>query len=223
MCANLGDLYARSFVTFLFIFIPLQNNSRQDSIDELCLKEEALKQRDEMVTCLLEELVKVRQGLAESEDTIRSLKTKIEELEEDKKTLRETTPDNSVAHLQDELIASKLREAEATLSLKDLKQRVQELNTQWQKQLQVSYCRYNQKLSVVHKRFFLSPKKEHRNDNLQAPDSTPKKLLFWDTSKSNDTQKLEEELMTTRIREMETLTELKELRLKVRKFQIVWH
>lgn len=91
-----------------------------------------------MVTCLLEELVKVRQGLAESEDTIRSLKTKIEELEEDKKTLRETTPDNSVAHLQDELIASKLREAEATLSLKDLKQRVQELNTQWQKQLQVS-------------------------------------------------------------------------------------
>ncbi|XP_037028411.1 ecotropic viral integration site 5 ortholog isoform X3 [Bradysia coprophila] len=168
------------------------NNSRQDSIDELCLKEEALKQRDEMVTCLLEELVKVRQGLAESEDSIRSLKTKIEELEEDKKTLRETTPDNSVAHLQDELIASKLREAEATLSLKDLKQRVQELNTQWQKQLQ-----------------------EHRNDNLQAPDSTPKKLLFWDTSKSNDTQKLEEELMTTRIREMETLTELKELRLKV--------
>lgn len=118
-----------------------QNNSRQDSIDELCLKEEALKQRDEMVTCLLEELVKVRQGLAESEDTIRSLKTKIEELEEDKKTLRETTPDNSVAHLQDELIASKLREAEATLSLKDLKQRVQELNTQWQKQLQVSFNR----------------------------------------------------------------------------------
>lgn len=129
-------------INIAVISIPFQNNSRQDSIDELCLKEEALKQRDEMVTCLLEELVKVRQGLAESEDTIRSLKTKIEELEEDKKTLRETTPDNSVAHLQDELIASKLREAEATLSLKDLKQRVQELNTQWQKQLQVrkNYC-----------------------------------------------------------------------------------
>lgn len=101
------------------------------------MKEEALKQRDEMVSCLLEELVKVRQNLAESEDLVRSLKTKIEELEEDKKTLRETTPDNSVAHLQDELIASKLREAEASLSLKDLKQRVQELNTQWQRHLQV--------------------------------------------------------------------------------------
>lgn len=155
------------------------------------MKEEALKQRDEMVTCLLEELVKVRQGLAESEDSIRNLKTKVQELEEDKKRLRETTTDNSVAHLQDELIASKLREAEASLSLKDLKQRVQELSSQWQRQLQ-----------------------EHRNDG-QAPDSTPKKLLFWESSKSNECQKLEEELMTTRIREMETLTEVKELRLKV--------
>lgn len=44
--------------------------------------------------------------------------------------------------------------------------------------------------------------------------STPKKLLFWE-NRSNETQKLEEELMTTRIREMETLTEVKELRLKV--------
>ncbi|XP_053948449.1 ecotropic viral integration site 5 ortholog isoform X1 [Anastrepha ludens] len=173
-----------------------KNNSRQSSIDELCMKEEALKQRDEMVSCLLEELVKVRQSLAESEDQIRNLKSKIEELEEDKKTLRETTPDNSVAHLQDELIASKLREAEASLSLKDLKQRVQELSTQWQRQLQ-----------------------ENKNDHSQQPvDSTPKKLLtnFFDNSKSNEhTQRLEEELMTTRIREMETLTELKELRLKV--------
>lgn len=59
-----------------------QNNSRQNSFDELIMKEEALKQRDEMVSCLLEELVKVRQGLAESEDVIRNLKTKIQELEE---------------------------------------------------------------------------------------------------------------------------------------------
>lgn len=161
------------------------------------MKEEALKQRDEMVSCLLEELVKVRQGSAESEDQIRNLKAKVEELEEDKKTLRETTPDNSVAHLQDELIASKLREAEASLSLKDLKQRVQELSTQWQRQLA----------------------ENQRNEHSTASvDSTPKKLLtnFFDNSKSTEhTQKLEEELMTTRIREMETLTELKELRLKV--------
>lgn len=176
--------------------MKLQNNSRQSSIDELCMKEEALKQRDEMVSCLLEELVKVRQSLAESEDTIRNLRVKIEELEEEKKTLQEITPDNCVAHLQDELIASKLREAEASLSLKDLKQRVQELSTQWQRQLQENRAEHNAQAQV---------------------DSTPKKLLtnFFDTSKANEMQKLEEELMTTRIREMETLTELKELRLKV--------
>uniref|UniRef100_A0A1B0B752 Rab-GAP TBC domain-containing protein n=1 Tax=Glossina palpalis gambiensis TaxID=67801 RepID=A0A1B0B752_9MUSC len=187
---------ANEEVRGLSLRLQENNNSRQSSLDELCMKEEALKQRDEMVSCLLEELVKVRQSLAESEDQIRSLKGKIEELEEDKKTLRETTPDNSVAHLQDELIASKLREAEASLSLKDLKQRVQELSTQWQRQLQ-----------------------EQRNDHNSHPvDSTPKKLLtnLFDSSKSNEhAQKLEEELMTTRIREMETLTELKELRLKV--------
>jgi hypothetical protein len=88
------------------------------------------------------------------------------------------------------LIASKLREAEASLSLKDLKQRVQELSAQWQRQLQ-----------------------EQKNEAQNT--ETPKKILFWETSKSNEHQKLEEELMTTRIREMETLTELKELRLKV--------
>ncbi|KPU75411.1 uncharacterized protein Dana_GF22394, isoform C [Drosophila ananassae] len=190
---------ANEEVRGLSLRLQENNNSRQSSIDELCMKEEALKQRDEMVSCLLEELVKVRQGLAESEDQIRNLKAKVEELEEDKKTLRETTPDNSVAHLQDELIASKLREAEASLSLKDLKQRVQELSTQWQRQLAE-----NQR------------SESERTTN--AVDSTPKKLLtnFFDSSKSSEhTQKLEEELMTTRIREMETLTELKELRLKV--------
>lgn len=183
---------ANEEIRALSLRLQENNNSRQSSIDELCMKEEALKERDEMVSCLLEELVKVRQGLAESEDIIRNLKAKIEELEEDKKTLREITPDNSVAHLQDELIASKLREAEASLSLKDLKQRVQELSSQWQRQLQ-----------------------EQKSENNQSSDLTPKKLLFWDTSKSHEVQKLEEELMTTRIREMETLTELKELRLKV--------
>jgi hypothetical protein len=57
---------------------------------------------------------------------------------QDKKTLRESTPDNSVAHLQEELIAVKLREAEANLSLKDLRQRVGELSQHWQRHLQVS-------------------------------------------------------------------------------------
>jgi hypothetical protein len=51
--------------------------------------------------------------------------------------LREAVVDNSVAHLQEELIAVKLREAEANLSLKELRQRVNEIDSQWQKHLQV--------------------------------------------------------------------------------------
>lgn len=51
--------------------------------------------------------------------------------------MRESVVDNSVAHLQEELIAVKLREAEANLSLKELRQRVKEIDAQWQKHLQV--------------------------------------------------------------------------------------
>lgn len=56
---------------------------------------------------------------------------------------------------------------------------------------------------------------EHRSAQpAPAADSTPKKLLFWE-NRGHETQRLEEDLMTTRIREMEALTEVKELRLKV--------
>lgn len=114
-----------------------QHTSRQSSIEEITLKQEQLQQREEMIECLQEELVKVRLREAENDALIRDLRSRIHELEEDKKTLREITPDNSVAHLQEELIAVKLREAEANLSLKDLRQRVSELSNQWQRHLQV--------------------------------------------------------------------------------------
>ncbi|XP_065160429.1 ecotropic viral integration site 5 ortholog isoform X2 [Atheta coriaria] len=168
-----------------------QQSSRQSSLEEMSLKSEQLQQRESMIQCLQDELVKVRLREAENDVLVRDLRARIHELEEDKKTLREITPDNSVAHLQEELIAVKLREAEANLSLKDLRQRVSELSSQWSRHLQ----EHKQESSTV-------------NDAL----STPKKLLWGNR---NETQKLEEELMTTRIREMETLTEVKELRLKV--------
>lgn len=113
-------------------------------MEEMSLKQEQLQQREEMIECLQEELVKVRLREAENDALIRDLRARIHELEEDKKTLRETTPDNSVAHLQEELIAVKLREAEANLSLKDLRQRVSELSAQWQRHLQVSVSLFRQ-------------------------------------------------------------------------------
>ncbi|KAK3921271.1 Ecotropic viral integration site 5-like protein [Frankliniella fusca] len=182
---------AQEELSKLSMMMEETHNSAQSSMDEISLKREMLTQKEEMIECLQEQLVKVRLREAENEATIRDLRSRMQELEEDKKTLRESTVDNSVAHLQEELIAVKLREAEANLSLKDLRQRVTELSAQWQRHLQ-----------------------EHRVEANPPPDSTPKKLLFWD-NRSADTQRLEEELMTTRIREMDTLTEVKELRLKV--------
>ncbi|XP_019864834.1 ecotropic viral integration site 5 ortholog isoform X2 [Aethina tumida] len=193
---------ANEKIRSLSLMMEETHTSRQSSIEEITLKQEQLQQREEMIQCLQEELVKVRLREAENDALIRDLRSRIHELEEDKKTLREITPDNSVAHLQEELIAVKLREAEANLSLKDLRQRVSELNQQWQRHLQ-----------------------EQRQDNSNSSNdalSTPKKLLFWE-NRHNETQKLEEELMTTRIREMETLTEVKELRLKVMELETQVH
>uniref|UniRef100_V5I966 TBC1 domain protein n=1 Tax=Anoplophora glabripennis TaxID=217634 RepID=V5I966_ANOGL len=189
---------ANEKIRSLSLMMEETHTSRQSSMEEITLKQEQLQQREEMIECLQEELVKVRLREAENDALIRDLRSRIHELEEDKKTLREITPDNSVAHLQEELIAVKLREAEANLSLKDLRQRVSELSNQWQRHLQLSYLQ------------------EHKQEPTSSSDahSTPKKLLFWE-NRHNETQKLEEELMTTRIREMETLTEVKELRLKV--------
>ncbi|XP_026676157.1 ecotropic viral integration site 5 ortholog-like [Diaphorina citri] len=183
---------AQEEIRHLRSLVEANHNSCQSSMDEASLSKEKLTQREEMIKCLQDELVKVRLTVAESDALVRDLRARIEELEEEKKTLRESTVDNSVAHLQEELIAVKLREAEANLSLKDLKQSVAELNAAWLKHLQ-----------------------ERKPDPAPAPDSTPKKignLLNWN---STETQRLEEDLMSTRLREMEAVTELKQLRLKV--------
>ncbi|XP_072154038.1 ecotropic viral integration site 5 ortholog isoform X3 [Bemisia tabaci] len=183
---------AQEEIRNLSLMIEQNNTSCQSSLEEVTAKRELLTQKEDMIHCLQAELVKVRLREAENEVLIRDLRDRIQELEEDKKRLRETVVDNSVAHLQEELIAVKLREAEANLSLKELRQRVTELNMQWQKHLQ-----------------------ERKLDPPPPPDSTPKKigqLIGWN---SQETQKLEEELMTSRLREMEAVSELKELRLKV--------
>ncbi|XP_026329039.1 ecotropic viral integration site 5 ortholog isoform X2 [Hyposmocoma kahamanoa] len=177
-----------------------ENNSRQSSLEDHHTESGSAK-GEELARCLQRELVRARLHAAEREAAERELTARITELENENKSLRRQRVDNNVAHLQDELIAVKLREAEANLSLKDLRQRVSELSESWQRHLQ-----------------------EHRQEAAPPPVqsnvvsdimATPKKLLRAWEGRSTDVQKLEEELMSTRIREVETLTELKELRLKV--------
>lgn len=196
---------ANERIRSLSMMMEETHTSRQNSIEENSLKEEQLQQRDSMIACLQEELVKVRLREAENDVLIRDLRGKCSELEEDKKSLREVPPPNSIAHLQEELIAVKLREAEANLSLKDLTQKIGELKIQCQKH-------------------FNDQRQESLNNPVNDALSTPKKLLgnLWE-SKREENQKLEEELITTKIRELESLSEAKELRLKVMELETQVH
>lgn len=109
---------AREEVRSLSLVLEQNALSRESSLDEILTRQEALTLQEDMIQLLQEELVRVRLHDAENDALIKELRGRIQELEQDKKTLRESTPDNSVAHLQEELIAVKLREAEANLSLK---------------------------------------------------------------------------------------------------------
>ena len=50
--------------------------------DELSLKSEIIRQKEEMISCLQDELIKVRLREAENEESIRNLGGKVSELEE---------------------------------------------------------------------------------------------------------------------------------------------
>ena len=54
------------------------------------------------------------------------------------KLLKDQPPEDPVAALQEELAASKVREAEAVLALKELQQTVADLNVMWKRHLEVS-------------------------------------------------------------------------------------
>lgn len=96
---------------------------------------EVMKQKEEMIHCLQDELIKERLREAENEEKIRNLLTKVLDIEMENKRLRETVPENEVASLQEHLAAAKLREAEANLALKELRSKVAELSGMWQKHL----------------------------------------------------------------------------------------
>jgi len=172
------------------------NNGPNVSItkEHLEEKKELLSQKEDMINCLKEELFKARLQVSEYEDKIKKLHETILIIEQERKKQREDIPENNVANLQEELAASKLREAEANLALKDLRTKVGELNIMWQKHIKLS----------------------EGSENINEMPSTPKKILgsFLENGWGSHTKK-EEELMTLRLKEVEGIAELKELRLKV--------
>lgn len=107
-----------------------------------------------------------------------------------------------MASLQEELAAAKLREAEANLALKDLKAKVAELSSMWKKHLQ-QRAEADSEASA-----------SSAGSSMAVP-STPKKLLGSFLEGKSEVARLEEELMTARLIEVESEAELKASRLKV--------
>lgn len=175
--------------------VIVESHTIIDPDEEAASRAELLKQKEEMIICLQEELIKVRLREAENEETIRKLSEKVSELEEENKKLHESVPENEVASLQEELAAVKLREAEANLALKDLKAKVSELSGMWQKHLKRSEAA---KLEAN-----------------EAPPSTPKKLFGSLLEGKSEAARLEEELLTARMKDVECQAELKDQRLKL--------
>ena len=62
---------------------------------------------------------------------IEDLHILIQDLESANKRLREDEPSEGIAGLQEELISVKMREAESSLALKEMRQRMAELEQQW--------------------------------------------------------------------------------------------
>ena len=115
---------------------------------------EVMKQKEEMIHCLQDELIKERLREAENEEKIRNLLSKVLDIEMENKKLRETVPENEVASLQEQLAAAKLREAEANLALKELRSKVAELSGMWQKHLKrkslVRKSKFYKMYSIAH-------------------------------------------------------------------------
>lgn len=52
-------------------------------------------------------------------------------MESANKRLKESSPDGGIAAIQEELIRVKMREAEASLSLKEMRQRLADMQQEW--------------------------------------------------------------------------------------------
>ncbi|CAB4055650.1 EVI5 [Lepeophtheirus salmonis] len=183
----------------------VESSSKPSSMEEeVFLKSEIIKQKEEMISCLQDELIKRRK----------------------KKKLREIIPENEVASLQEELAASKLREAEAQLALKDLRISVTELQGLWTKHLK---RRADEKANDPDSSSFRSGFNINSNGDVVSSNttssitmpSTPKKLLgtlldpVGVVNAKSEAARLEEELMTSRLVEVEGQAQIKTLELQV--------
>lgn len=85
----------------------------------------------EHIHSLQQEIIETHHSKLELENIIRELKLRIHDLESTNYRLKEASPDNEIATIQEELIRVKMREAESSLSLKEMRQRLAEIEQYW--------------------------------------------------------------------------------------------
>ncbi|KRY39358.1 Ecotropic viral integration site 5 -like protein [Trichinella spiralis] len=115
------------------------------------------------------------------------------------KRLKEAPPDNCVASIQEDLIAVKMREAEANLSLKEVRQKLVDLSNDWKLHTAMELPEPLEGL-------------EKRPVVVKEQACTPARM-----------KELEDLLMGVRIREAETLGQLKEMRQRVMELETLNH
>ncbi|KRY23585.1 Ecotropic viral integration site 5 -like protein, partial [Trichinella patagoniensis] len=146
-----------------------------------------------------QELMQSQVRETDQELLIKELKNRINELETANKRLKEAPPDNCVASIQEDLIAVKMREAEANLSLKEVRQKLVDLTNDWKLHTAMELPEPLEGL-------------EKRPVVVKEQACTPARM-----------KELEDLLMGVRIREAETLGQLKEMRQRVMELETLNH
>ncbi|GMT32799.1 hypothetical protein PFISCL1PPCAC_24096, partial [Pristionchus fissidentatus] len=186
----------------------------------------------EHIHSLQQELIERVNKQADAENTMRDLKQRMQELELANKRLREHEPEEGIAGLQEELISVKMREAEAALSLKEIRQRLAELEQHWAKYIHMRTFDPSAIPSSDSTSAPSSPTGEHTPGCEKPAQSSPPTLTSARAKLAKFTatimggggegenngvsvRELEDQLMGVRIKEADTLAELKEMRQKV--------
>ncbi|KRZ52927.1 Ecotropic viral integration site 5 -like protein [Trichinella nativa] len=183
--------------------------------------------------CMIEHIQTLQQELMQSqvretdqELLIKELKNRINELETANKRLKEAPPDNCVASIQEDLIAVKMREAEANLSLKEVRQKLVDLSNDWKSKRysgnffqREAYIEREWTTMCCHFQLHTAMELPEPLEGLEKRPVVVKEQACTPARM----KELEDLLMGVRIREAETLGQLKEMRQRVMELETLNH
>ncbi|KAF7638887.1 Rab-GAP TBC domain-containing protein [Meloidogyne graminicola] len=174
---------------------------------------------------LQQELIETHSKKADLESEVREQKQRINELESANKRFKECPPEGGIAAIQEELIRVKMREAESSLSLKEMRQKLGEFEQQWLSYIQLRGITNFSQITSTRERIAKitatiigavgSSSSNGGNNNNTIENS--ENLEGWSQ------RELEDNFIGLRIKEADTLAELKEMRQKLMEMETQNH